>query len=101
MSKKEEVVSFATSVKKISSQVAVLVNNTGVFIPGEVTKEEDGALEMMIETNLYSAYYLTRELIPGMISKKEGHVFNICSTASKWLIRMVVPIAYQSLHFME
>jgi NADP-dependent 3-hydroxy acid dehydrogenase YdfG len=36
----------------------------------------------MIETNLYSAYHLTRGLIGNMMERQEGHIFNICSTAS-------------------
>ena len=35
-----------------------------------------------METNLYSAYYLTRALVNDMITKKSGHIFNICSIAS-------------------
>ena len=39
-------------------------------------------VEKMIDPNLYSAYHLTRKLIDGMINRKAGHIFNICSTAS-------------------
>ena len=60
----------------------ILVNNAGVFIPGEIHKEPDGTLENQIETNLYSAYYLTRELLPIMLPQKSGHIFNMCSIAS-------------------
>ncbi|MDH5475001.1 MAG: SDR family oxidoreductase [Cyclobacteriaceae bacterium] len=60
----------------------VLVNNAGVFIPGQVHEEEEGVLENMMNTNLYSAYHLTRKIIPEMMKRKNGHVFNICSTAS-------------------
>ncbi len=61
---------------------SVLVNNAGQFIPGSVHDEADGQLEMMISTNLYSAYHLTRTLLPSMIAVKAGHVFNICSIAA-------------------
>ncbi len=60
----------------------IVVNNAGRFLPGSVHSEEDGILEKMIETNLYSAYYLTRVLLPAMIKNKSGHIFNICSIAS-------------------
>ena len=36
----------------------------------------------MIEVNLYSAYHLTRVLLPAMMKQKSGHIFNICSIAS-------------------
>ncbi len=80
---KNEVMSFAEFIGKKSDRVDVLVNNAGVFIPGEISNEEPGILEQMIETNLYSAYHLTRELVRKMKEKKSGHIFNICSIASK------------------
>jgi NADP-dependent 3-hydroxy acid dehydrogenase YdfG len=60
----------------------VLINNTGVFIPGQIHNETEGTLEKTMETNLYSAYHLTRGLIPGMMRERKGHIFTICSTAS-------------------
>lgn len=81
MSKKEGVLSFAELVKGLKRPVDVLLNNTGLFIPGAVHEEEEGNLEQMIETNLYSAYHLTRALIPAMIARKEGHVFTTGSIA--------------------
>jgi short-subunit dehydrogenase len=60
----------------------ILVNNAGTFLPGSIYNEEDGLLENMIETNLYSAYHITRAIVPKMIAVKQGHIFNICSIAS-------------------
>lgn len=82
MSKKVEVLAFADFVKATVNQINILVNNTGFFLPGQIHNEEDGTLEAMIETNLYSAYHLTRALVGNMIVRKEGYIFNICSTAS-------------------
>jgi len=59
----------------------VLINNAGSFTGSSLHKEEDGALEEMIETNLYSAYHLTRVIVPAMIEKKSGHIFNMSSIA--------------------
>lgn len=63
-------------------QIDILVNNTGVFLPGELTSEPEGNLELMIQTNLYSAYHLTRGVVGLMKEKKQGDIFNICSIAS-------------------
>ena len=60
----------------------ILVNNAGQFINGGICDEADGNLEKMIAVNLYSAYHLTRSLLPAMTAKKAGHIFNICSIAS-------------------
>lgn len=82
MSIKAQVYEFGKWVSEEIGNVEVLVNNAGFFIPGEILKEEDGALEAMINTNLYSAYYLSRSLGPKMTELKKGHIFNICSIAS-------------------
>ncbi|MBK8784979.1 MAG: SDR family oxidoreductase [Chitinophagaceae bacterium] len=74
----------------INNQVAkvdILVNNAGIYLPGSAYGEDDGTLEKMMEVNLYSAYHLTRMILPGMINNNPstgsgGHIFNICSIAS-------------------
>jgi short-subunit dehydrogenase len=60
----------------------ILVNNAGSYLPGNVSDEPDGTLENMIDTNLYSAYHVTRALLPKMKLQKRGHIFNMCSIAS-------------------
>lgn len=78
----EQVKSFATKVTTAWGTVEILVNNAGVFIPGQVINEADGILKKLIDTNLYSAYNMTRQLVAGMIEAKSGHIFNMCSVAS-------------------
>lgn len=60
----------------------ILLNNAGSFLPGKVIDEPEGTLEAMIGVNLYSAYHLTRAVVPAMIRKGSGHIFNMCSIAS-------------------
>ncbi|MFT7589748.1 MAG: short-subunit dehydrogenase [Limisphaerales bacterium] len=79
VSDKASLSDFAT---QIQGPVDVLVNNAGVFHPGALMEEDEGVLESTIQTNLYSAYYLTRALIDGMKAQKSGHIINICSVAS-------------------
>lgn len=80
LSKKEEVSEFAEKVKAFGVP-DVLVNNTGVFLPGAILDEPEGNFELMMNTNLYSAYYLTRALIAGMVARKSGHIFSMGSIA--------------------
>jgi len=82
LSKRQEVQKFVDYVNSFSEDIDVLINNTGVFMPGAVHSEPEGALEQMINTNLYSAYHVTRGVIQKMLKQKKGHIFNICSTAS-------------------
>jgi len=62
--------------------IDVLVNNAGAFVPGSVHNEPDGALEEMMAINMFSAYHVTRALIPVIDTAKSGHIFNMCSIAS-------------------
>jgi len=73
---------FSDFIEKNGQPVEVLVNNAGLFIPGEVINEEDGNLEKIMSANLFSAYHLTRSIVGGMIERKKGHIFNMCSIAS-------------------
>ncbi|WP_209330664.1 SDR family oxidoreductase [Lunatimonas salinarum] len=80
LSRKEEVKRFSDAV---SAQVVpdVLVNNTGVFLPGALHNEPEGHFETTLQTNLFSAYYITRAFVDGFIRRKSGHIFSIGSIA--------------------
>lgn len=82
ISHKDEAAGLGKYILENGFAIDVLVNNAGSFVPGSVHNEPDGALEEMIQTNLYSAYHLTRTLLPVMMKNKRGHIFNICSIAS-------------------
>ncbi|OYU94971.1 MAG: short-chain dehydrogenase [Bacteroidetes bacterium B1(2017)] len=73
---------FAKDVLREFGTVQVLVNNAGVFMPGTILQEEEGAFEKQFLTNVSSAYHLSRIIGTNMVSNLVGHIFNICSTAS-------------------
>ncbi len=83
VSKVTDVKSFADFVLKHCSTIDILVNNAGVFTPGSLLDEAEDALQNMLQTNLMSAYFLTRSLAPMMINAAKGHIFNMCSIASQ------------------
>ncbi|MBU3714376.1 MAG: SDR family oxidoreductase, partial [Ferruginibacter sp.] len=60
----------------------ILINNAGYYLPGNCIDEPEDTLDSMLRINLFSAYHLTRVLVPSMIQNKSGHIFNICSIAS-------------------
>jgi short-subunit dehydrogenase len=82
LSIKTQVEDFAQFVLKLQIPIRVIINNAGVFIPGKILEEPENTLETMINTNLYSAYYLTRVLVPSMLILPSAHIFNMCSIAS-------------------
>jgi short-subunit dehydrogenase len=82
MAQKAQARGFGQWILDQGISIDILVNNAGQFIPGSIHAEEDNVLEKLIEVNLYSAYHLTRVLLPKMMQEKKGHIFNICSIAS-------------------
>ncbi len=84
ISVKLEVIAFADFIKAIWKQVDILVNNAGVWSGDHILSEDnDGLLEQLMNTNLYSAYHLSRQLLPAMLPHKKGYIINICSVASQ------------------
>jgi short-subunit dehydrogenase len=81
LGKKENAIAFGNFCLEHGTPY-ILVNNAGQFLPGSVHAEAEGTLEQMMEANLYSAYHLTRLLLPKMMEARAGHIFNMCSTAS-------------------
>ena len=82
LGEKKGIIEFGQWLLEKKIDCDILINNAGSFEPGSVYDEPDGVLEKMIEVNLYSAYYLTRMLLPSMMQRKQGHIFNICSIAA-------------------
>ena len=82
LAEKKGVIDFGNWLLSQNTSIDILINNAGQFLPGSVYNEEEGTLEKMIAVNLYSAYHLTRVLLPSMMKRREGHIFNICSIAS-------------------
>jgi short-subunit dehydrogenase len=87
ISKAEEAKALGQWLLDLHISIDVLVNNAGNFLPGNVHDENNGVLEEMMNVNLYSAYHLTRTLLPAMMKQdlaegSRGHIFNMCSIAS-------------------
>lgn len=73
---------FVLFIHALAHPIMALINNTGYFKPGSILSEPEGQLEGMMNANLYSAYHVTRGIVPQMVAAGRGHVFNICSIAS-------------------
>jgi short-subunit dehydrogenase len=83
LSQSDEVQAFADFIMNNTDRLEILVNNAGMFSPGEILQEPEGQLDIMIRTNLFSAYHLTRAVFRLMPDGNKPHIFNICSIASK------------------
>jgi NADP-dependent 3-hydroxy acid dehydrogenase YdfG len=82
ISEKQQVKDLGEKITQQFGALSVLVNNGGTFIQGNLHNEPDEVFEQLMATNINSAYYLTKALLPPMITHKEGTIVNICSVAS-------------------
>ena len=81
LSVKKEVEGFADfCLNKFTPDI--LINNAGTYTPGNTMEASDEDLNKMMNLNFFSAYYLTKKLLPSMIVQKRGHIFNVCSIAA-------------------
>jgi 3-oxoacyl-[acyl-carrier protein] reductase len=86
LSVKTDVLSFYAAIKTGFKTVDVLVNNAGTFMPGALLDEDDESFEFQQQLNLNSVYYLSKNIGKMMREQSSGHIFNICSIASKSVV---------------
>ncbi|MDB0615440.1 3-ketoacyl-ACP reductase [Tenacibaculum dicentrarchi] len=61
--------------------VDILVNNAGIASFGTFNDMKVEDWTQIIQTNLMGMYYVTKEVLPYLIEKKQGDIINISSTA--------------------
>jgi 3-oxoacyl-[acyl-carrier protein] reductase len=80
---KQEVYNFLNAAEIDFGYADVLVNNVGAFLPGSLLDEDDENFEKQQEINVNAGYYISKFFGKKMRSQQHGHIFNICSVASK------------------
>lgn len=63
--------------------VQILVNNAGIHRRAPLEDLTDDAWRAVLETNLSGAFYVARQVVPGMIARRAGKIINICSVMSE------------------
>ena len=64
--------------------VDVLVNNAGVPGGGDFTTLDYEQIRNIVDVNLLGVLYGTRAFLPGMLSRRHGHVVNVASLAGRF-----------------
>ncbi len=64
--------------------IDILVNNAGLAVGlGPIQEGVIDDWERMIDTNIKGLLYVSRKVLPWLVERKKGHVFNIASIAGK------------------
>jgi len=72
------------SLPKNFADIDILINNAGNAHGLDPVQNGDTAdWDAMIDINIKGLLYVSKAVIPGMISRKKGHIINIGSTAAK------------------
>ena len=79
VSKREEVKKMVEYILNKYDKIDVLVNNAGICESKLFTDVTDEDWKKIIDTNLYSAFCTTQEVLPNMIHNKNGCIINISS----------------------
>ena len=82
--KQEEVKYAINSLTGKWKNIDVLINNAGLAVGmHHINEGEVDDWERMIDTNIKGLLYMTREVSPGMVERKSGHIINISSIAGR------------------
>lgn len=60
-------------------RIDLLVNNAGIDFINTLSDTSDSDFDKVLKNNLYSAFYLSKEVSPYMINAKSGLIINISS----------------------
>ena len=63
--------------------ITILVNNAGIGLFGPAHEKSETDWDRVLDTNLKSAFLVSRAVVPGMIQRGGGDIINISSLAGK------------------
>lgn len=79
VSKREEVHKMVKYIFEKYGKIDVLINNAGITESKMFSDVTDDDWNKIINTNLYSVFCVTQEVLPNMIHNKKGCIINISS----------------------
>ncbi len=60
-------------------RIGVLVNNAGIYPPGDLLSVSEGAIREAMEVNMLGALRTAQTFVPGMLQRNYGRVVNVSS----------------------
>lgn len=68
-----------SQISEAHTYVDVLINNAGIYLPGNLLEEDAELIEKSLRLNLLAPYYLSRSLFPLLKSSSRPQIINIGS----------------------
>ena len=79
----DQIASFVAGTERALGPVEILVNNAGIGYFGPFHQAGEATWDSLLDTNLKSVFLISKEIAPGMIARRSGHIINIASLAGK------------------
>ncbi|MGC9324165.1 MAG: SDR family oxidoreductase [Desulfomonilia bacterium] len=99
ISKRTEVAKTFKAIRKGFPQIDVLVNNAGIVIGKSFVDLTLDEMHRTLDVNFWGHVYFTKEFLPDMIKRNDGHLVNIASSGG--LLGMTQMSDYAASKFAE
>jgi len=84
---RDSVQQCVTALPSDFSEISVLINNAGLSLGGGAFQNDDlDDMLTMIDTNIKGVVQVTHAILPGMIERDRGHIFNIGSVGGVYTV---------------
>ena len=85
VSRTESIQNALNSLPKHLSEIDCLINNAGLALGLDTADKADfGDWATMIQTNIIGLTFLTRQILPQMVARKQGYIINLGSIAGSY-----------------
>ncbi len=85
VSDKKAVFAAISSLPEMYKNIDILVNNAGLALGlGKAYEADLEDWERMVDTNIKGLLYVTKSVLPIMVQRKSGYIFNLGSIAGNW-----------------
>lgn len=71
--------SFVQGIINEAGRIDVLVNNASIVRPGALEDISESSLRLVMETNFFGPFLLTRAVLPHMRAQESGYIINVSS----------------------
>lgn len=90
VTKLETIPALVEQAEKLAGPISILINNAGIHLKKDAVETSDAEFAAVMQTHVFGAFALTREVARGMIARKHGSVLFTASMASLFGIPKVV-----------
>ncbi|HEV3374261.1 MAG TPA: SDR family NAD(P)-dependent oxidoreductase [Candidatus Acidoferrum sp.] len=78
-----DITSLVARTEAALGAISILVNNAGIGLFGPAHERSEADWDLVMNTNLKSAFLVSRAVVPSMIRRRQGDIINISSLAGR------------------